>query len=140
MWAEQNMITCLNHYVKWPKLHLVRDFRVLCLLSLCITDPDMPEYLKSRFHTLAVTHGRNTCSGNNLTLSIPLFMRNAYSYSFTVNAATMWNGHPSAIRSANSVMHLKGLIQRDISLLINYCCKLYILIACCFSLHSMKPP
>jgi hypothetical protein len=46
--------------LKCPKLHLVRDFHVLCLLYLCITDPDMPEYLKNRFHTLAATHGRNT--------------------------------------------------------------------------------
>ena len=60
-----------------------------------------PEYLKSEFVLLSVVNQRETRSVNKL--KIPIHKTEAYSRSFSVSAARLWNSIPDGIREKRNL-------------------------------------
>ena len=91
--------------LKWLKFENRRKLQ-LAVQTFKVMNNLAPEYLKSDFVLLSVGNPRETRSGNKL--KIPIHRTEAYSRSFAVSAARLWNSIPDGIREKRTLHAFKN--------------------------------
>ena len=104
-------ITPAYKSLSWLKIRERQELHI-CTHLHKIIKTQTPNYLNSRFHTLASHHNIHTRSGNKLT--IPNHRTNFYHKSFTVTASRAWNGLSEDIRGEAKYDKFKKLCQNQL--------------------------